>query len=228
MKQAQASGVLFLLAVASGMASKVVNVPQSKPTKVTDAKKTDVAVAKPAVVAAANASMPLLIAGRQDVVSSIVARSVKPMATVMKRAAKASAPVHPEAHPMASTRRLLMVGLSTKVKVEAVGKRTLDLNWDCIKHGWNGCSNNTKADIVDGESSGNLRGAESAMIGEASHSSTTSSAPKVASPTPPPPPPIGVRTPYQLPELFKGSATGWFRGFALTAALVSLPICVLN
>jgi len=192
----KATSMILSLFVASAMASNVVNVTQPKPTKVTDAKKTILVSAKHAHVASVvkTAGKPSVMAGKQAGVSSTVARSEKPMAAAMKQAAVAVAPVHSELHPTAAHRHVV-VGLSTKVKVhmraserllpigegayqsaEAVAQRTLDSNRDCEKHRWNGCLHNDRADIVDGESYGHLRGAESATAGEAGHSSSSTAA----------------------------------------------------
>merc|ERR1712008_606056 len=81
-----------------------------KPTRVTDTKKPVLTAAKPAVLdSAAKTMIPLVIAGKQAGVSSIAARSVKPVATVTKQ--------------VVSTHRPVVASLSAKVKVhlETVG-----------------------------------------------------------------------------------------------------------
>merc|ERR1719410_2215720 len=112
--------------------------------------------------------------------SSIAASDGKPTATSMKSVVAAVVPAYPRQQQVASQNIPVAVSLSAKVNshkqaprpllpigegayqsAEAVAQRTLDTNRDCEKHRWNGCFHNDKADIVDGESYGNLRGADS-------------------------------------------------------------------
>mmetsp|Transcript_133600 Transcript_133600/g.260151 ORF Transcript_133600/g.260151 Transcript_133600/m.260151 type:complete len:241 (-) Transcript_133600:56-778(-) len=237
-----ATGIMLSLAVASGMTSNVVNVTKSKPTKVTDVEKPAIAVAKRAVVASAatKAAIPSAMAGKRANASSIAVHAVKRMAVATKQATAAVAPMHPAPHPDASTHMSVVASLSAKVKVrqqasekllpigegayqsaEAVAQRTLDFNRDCEKHRWNGCFHKDKADIVDGESYGNLRGAESATPTGDPHPQTSGTSAPPAFPT-------VVPLPINIPDPLKGSAAGYFKGLALTAATLSFSVCRHN
>jgi len=240
----QAIVLMLMFAIQSGVASALVNAVPPNLTHAVRVTKPAVTAAKSVVASISNMSKVQVPSVNSSVVRLIAANDGKPTATSMNSAVAAVVPAYPRQQQVASKNTPVAVSLSAKVNshmqaprpllpigegayqsAEAVAQRTLDSNRDCEKNRWNGCFHNDKADIVDGESYGNLRGAES---GEASNlhgaeSGTKEAGPQPApapAPAPPPAPPAGP-----IPNPFdKSSAAGCFKGLAFTVALLSLSV----
>jgi len=99
---------------------------------------------------------------------------------------------------------LLPIGEGAYQSAKAVEQRTLDADRDCEKGKWNGCLHNDKADIVDGHSYGNLKGA------------------KAPAPPPPPPPAVPSVAPIEVPTPVKSLAAGRLASFSVTSAVILL------
>jgi len=138
--------------------------------------------------------------------SAVKATATKPVVAVKKATASAlSLKAKVNMHSKAKVAKpLLPIGEGAYQSAKAVEQRTLDADRDCEKGKWNGCLHNDKADIVDGHSYGNLKGA------------------KAPAPPPPPPPAVPSVAPIEVPTPVKSLAAGRLASFSVTSAVILL------
>jgi len=139
---------------------------------------------------------------------AVKATATKPVVAVKKAtpaAVSLKAEVAVNMHSKAKVAKpLLPIGEGAYQSAKAVEQRTLDADRDCEKGKWNGCLHNDKADIVDGHSYGNLKGA------------------KAPAPPPPPPPAVPSVAPIEVPTPVKSLAAGRLASFSVTSAVILL------
>eukprot|EP00419_Tripos_fusus_P026593 CAMPEP_0172713432 /NCGR_PEP_ID=MMETSP1074-20121228/62412_1 /TAXON_ID=2916 /ORGANISM="Ceratium fusus, Strain PA161109" /LENGTH=238 /DNA_ID=CAMNT_0013537529 /DNA_START=60 /DNA_END=776 /DNA_ORIENTATION=+ len=232
----QSGAFMFLFAMEIRVALAFVTFSPPSLVHAVRAAKPNATAAKSVAAAFHNMSKVQVPSVHPSFVRPIAASNAKPTSTGMKSAIAAVAaavPRNPQQQRVASKNipvaislnknadshmqasRLLPIGEGAYQSAEAVAQRTLDSNLDCEKKRWEGCFHKDKADIVDGESYGNLRGAESAPV----HPPR-----KPPAPAPPAGPQV-PKLPLPVPNPFeKGSAATCFKGLVFTTVLLSLSV----